>query len=300
MRFLRQPCIAYRCSLESRSVRRIGGCRSASLLHSSIPTTATSCYERLFDVQVPEGRCVGLQLIDAKNDDTTPDALTSTAILASSSHWIYEKLHRDEIQYGLNLTSESNQISFWLGRLAMREALGNGIAPCVILKDSHGRPRVPPGYLGSISHKRNTGVALVLESTDKLFGIGVDVEETKRQGKLSVARKVLTPKEQRDLGRLPGISSDEEVLLRFSLKEALYKAVHPLLCQYISFQEAEVYPKRDGTADLVWLLESGAHCKIDKVTAHWERHGDLFLTTGSVLLKDEYEHELERNENSFV
>jgi 4'-phosphopantetheinyl transferase EntD len=69
-----------------------------------------------------------------------------------------------------------------------------------------------------------------------------------------------------------------------SLKEAIYKAAHPLLCQYVSFQEAEVTPHPDGTASCKWLLQSNADKRIAMVTAHWRRLPDdgFFLTSASV------------------
>lgn len=214
-------------------------------LHAlAAPLQLTATYECLFDIQVPEGRCVGLRLPDLPDDH--PDALVGDRILESSRtststtnsnshystheeqhhqrHWIYSHLHSDEIRYGLQL-SRQTQASFWIGRLALRKALSSSSSPCTavstrsILKDSHGRPLLPPGFLGSISHKGRTGVALVtpapsssgecsvssLSSTafyPPCFGIGVDIEATKPKRR-SIARKVLTPNEQRSLGQLP-------------------------------------------------------------------------------------------------
>ena len=80
------------------------------------------------------------------------------------------------------------------------------------------------------------------------MGVGIDLELASRPGKKSsIAKRVLTRREQAELGKVTGVSAEEEVLLRFSLKEAIYKAVHPLLCQYVSFQEAEVRTYDDGT-----------------------------------------------------
>jgi len=71
------------------------------------------------------------------------------------------------------------------------------------------------------------------------------------------------------------------------LKEALYKAIHPLIHQFVGFQEAEVYPLNDGSAKLKWQIKSGVHTNFDAVTAHWRRlpNSDYFLTSGSVTLK---------------
>jgi 4'-phosphopantetheinyl transferase EntD len=85
-----------------------------------------------------------------------------------------------------------------------------------------------------------------------------------------------------------GISRDEEVLLRFSIKESIYKAMHPLICQYVGFQEAEVQPQADGSVLVRLALNSGAQERFGTVTAHWRKLPDLgfFLTSASVRLKD--------------
>lgn len=79
------------------------------------------------------------------------------------------------------------------------------------------------------------------------------------------------------------------MLLRFSLKEAAYKAIHPIVCQYVGFQEAEVKPLEDGTALITLDLKSRAHDRIGEITAHWRRiDGDLFLSTASAEPADEF------------
>jgi len=74
--------------------------------------------------------------------------------------------------------------------------------------------------------------------------------------------------------------------LRFGLKESIYKAMHPLICQYVGFMEAEVQPLADGTAAVTFQLKSGVHEQFGTVTAHWQRIGDFFLSTASVRLLD--------------
>jgi len=83
-----------------------------------------------------------------------------------------------------------------------------------------------------------------------------------------------------------GVTAEEEVLLRFSLKESMYKAIHPLICQYVSFMEAEVQPLSDGTAEFLFQLKSGAHRQFGAITSHWRRDGDFFLSSASAALAD--------------
>jgi 4'-phosphopantetheinyl transferase EntD len=80
------------------------------------------------------------------------------------------------------------------------------------------------------------------------------------------------------------VSVEEEVLLRFSIKESLYKAMHPLICQYVGFQEAAVQPLVGGGVAASLNLRSGAHERFGEVTAHWRRLNGYFLSTASVSL----------------
>ena len=245
-------------------------------------------WKTLFDLQLPEGHCLGLRI-----DASQPNVLSPDSI-AHDNHWIHTFLHPAEITYAMAQPSEYAQETFLLGRLAMRQALPQTYDHA-ILKDDHGRPAVPPQYLGSISHKRSiadgtTAVALLSPRRVDgiLMGVGVDIEQSYSR-KRSIAKKVLTKDELDQLGNVEGVTKDEEVLLRFSLKESLYKAMHPLICQYVGFQEAQVTPYSNGTASVEWNLKSGAHERFNNVTAHWRRMDDLFLSSASVTLGDHEE-----------
>ena len=242
-----------------------------------------------FDTLLPEGRCIGVIKTDAielfPRDDYTRESQTDY-----SDHWIYSVFHPSEVDFAMTLKKNSSN-SFWLGRLAIRIALNFPDYP--ILKDQYGRPLMMQGVYGSISHKEERGVALisppepVIDASDsnvRLAGVGIDLEMTSRPGRSNVSKRVLTINERQSLGNIPGITKDEEVLLRFSLKEAIYKAAHPLLCQYVGFQEAEVTPFADGTASCIWLLDTKADKRIVKLTAHWKKvvDGQFFLTSASV------------------
>lgn len=161
---------------------------------------------QLFDLMLPEGRCVGLSF-------TKPSLsfLDGTENPASDDwDWICDRLHAEEIAFARNLrgASPAHRTSFLLGRLAMRAVLGEraaagGRGGTAILKDPYGRPTVPAGYLGSISHKDDTAVALAVPepSGGNRMGIGVDLEYA-AEGKTKIARRVLTEQEIDSLGQL--------------------------------------------------------------------------------------------------
>ncbi|KAL7513388.1 hypothetical protein ACHAXN_010469 [Cyclotella atomus] len=197
-----------------------------------------------------------------------------------------------------------------------------------IRKDNFGRPILPHVIVGSISHKSEYAVGLsrlrfdtsscsIIDNdcmnvqwreecrifpddesefarnsrVDQVLGIGVDIERINDKRSEKIQRKVLTNKEQQELGQLEaiGISKLEEVMLRFSLKESIYKAMHPILCDYVGLQEAEVDPLADGNAivRLNFLHERPesvsprAHSMVVR-SASWRKVNGFFLTSASV------------------
>jgi len=160
-------------------------------------------WKTLFDLKLPEGRCLGLRIDASQSNPSHPDALSTEAI-ATHDHWIHACLHPAEVDYALKQPSEYAQQTFLLGRLAMRQVLEEEYdAP--ILRDAHGRPGVPPNYLGSISHKRSiadgtTGVALLSPRVEGM-GVGVDIEQAFSRRR-SIGSRILTQNELNELGNI--------------------------------------------------------------------------------------------------
>ena len=99
------------------------------------------------------------------------------------SFQVIRKSTTDRLHLGGVLPSEQRLRTFLLGRLALRQALPSVAELSLtspISKDEHGRPQVPPGFVGSITHKDKTGVALVApqEEEDSIMSIGVDIEKS--------------------------------------------------------------------------------------------------------------------------
>ena len=66
---------------------------------------------------------------------------------------------------------------------------------------------------------------------------GVDIELPAVRRRSDLRRRVLTPRECGSLGDVHGVTAEEEVLLRFSIKEAVYKAAHPFLHRPLGFKD---------------------------------------------------------------
>ena len=104
-----------------------------------------------------------------------------------------------------------------------------------IPRDDQGRPVWPAGFIGSISHSDTLAAAAVSEGS--LRGIGIDVEDSQRfaRGNPRLHGKLFTPAERRRTLKDP-----LEGVVKFSGKEAAYKAINPIVGRYIGFREVEV------------------------------------------------------------
>lgn len=142
---------------------------------------------------------------------------------------------------------------FASGRYFARVALAQLEMPApAILRDERGRPAWPQGIVGSISHSETLAAAAVSAGT--LRGIGIDVEDVQRfaGSRPRLHGRLFTPAERARTWKDP-----REGVVRFSAKEAAYKAVNPLVGKYIGFREVEV--------DLDW---SGSGFRIRYVGEH--------------------------------
>jgi 4'-phosphopantetheinyl transferase EntD len=90
----------------------------------------------------------------------------------------------------------------------------------------------------------------------------------------------LTGRELAEIAHLSGEERGREVLLRFSAKEAVYKAIDPFVRRYVGFLEVEVSPRPDGSAAFASLLPIGEGPFV--VDVRWRRFDGVVLTTARV------------------
>lgn len=123
-----------------------------------------------------------------------------------------------------------------------------------VLPGERGEPRLPSGLRASISHKDTIAVAMVASGDGPDLGIDI---ETDAAPKRDIARWVLTPTELAAIESLRSRERARAVLVRFSAKEAIYKALNLRLRRYIRFQDVDVVPLADGSARAVVALQEG-------------------------------------------
>ena len=188
----------------------------------------------------PHGVCAAIHL--PGTNEPVPEAFLSELAPEESEHARTLKGYR--------------QPEFVGGRLALRAAFRSmGIAPPTVLPDERGQPQFPAGLVGSVSHKRDLAIAMVARETDGTLGVDLEDPGPARPG---IASHILRPAE---LALVQSLESEERqwvaTLIRFSVKEAIYKALHPWVRRYVGFKEAEVQLSIDGHTDVELHLEKG-------------------------------------------
>lgn len=136
---------------------------------------------------------------------------------------------------------------------------------------------VPGGAVGSISHKRDLAVGMA--AVDDGWTLGVDIEAHKQLTR-DISRRVLMPVELTELDRL-GLAGYERtlaVLMRFSIKEALYKAIDPFVRRYVGFREVSVHPTPSGEVTVHLHLDPAPPRPLE-IRARVVTHDAFFLSS---------------------
>jgi enterobactin synthetase component D len=190
---------------------------------------------------------------------------------------VIRRLRPLERQYaeGLNGYRQMNWVA---GRIAMHKALGALGAPQGdVLTGPYGEPVMPGIATGSISHK--DGLVVAFAARAKHGHIGVDLEDGRGPSR-DVAEKVLTPAELETVRSLPLDRQWPATLMRFSIKEAVYKALFPYVRRYVGFREAHVDLEFNGPCHVrLDLQEKEGPFRVE-ARLHWV--GDRILSVARV------------------
>jgi enterobactin synthetase component D / holo-[acyl-carrier protein] synthase len=159
---------------------------------------------------------------------------------------------REEALLGRNAV-QSRRLMFALGRAAARDALaGLDIGPVPIGRGPGGEPLWPGGIVGAITHAGEVAIAVVGRRAD-YAGLGIDLEELARGPSPRVARLVCRPGEMEWVQAEPG---SPRLMMLFSAKEAIFKAVYPIEGVWFGFGDAELGWRDDRGSFAARLLKS--------------------------------------------
>lgn len=139
------------------------------------------------------------------------------------------------------MTAVDTRINYFrAGRICLIEGIGVLLRDCKRIvspnMDSKGVPIWPQGTIGSISHSGKFGMG-IFAKTGSFSGLGIDFEVVDRsQSILELAEFICTEKEIQILNQV--YSPEEAVLILFSSKESIYKAINESINYNISFHDA--------------------------------------------------------------
>jgi phosphopantetheine--protein transferase-like protein len=172
-----------------------------------------------------------------------------------------------------SVTYSGNRLNVFLGgRIALRHGLNNiyglntsSLPSNTIRRNEFGAPVINDHLTGSISHKDHFAVGII--QSQEYGEIGIDLERANHKSANRLQWKVLSSNERNSISSKI-TSAEADIMTRFSFKEAAFKALHRYLQRSIGFNEVEIYPNEDGTANVQLHLKS-----LDRFTScvgHWE------------------------------
>jgi len=168
-------------------------------------------------------------------------------------------------------------------RHCAREALAKiGRRPVPLLPDAHGAPGWPLGVVGSMTHCPGYRAAAVALAGD-LRSIGIDAEPHAAMPEAVLEHIVSADEWVRT--RAVRDSSPElhwgRVL--FCVKEAVYKAWHPLTRRWLDFADVSVTLQADGTFSARLRHEPAlADVPLDRITGRWAVRGGFALAAATI------------------
>ena len=148
----------------------------------------------------------------------------------------------------------------------------------VVPSDDRGAPVLPAGVTGSITHKEALAAALVASESPGPRG-----RRPRARRRALAGHRLARFSRADEIAELAHLDADErarEVLLRFSAKEAVYKALDPFVRRYVGFHEVAVSPRADGTARVTSGLPASEGPFVFEV--RWRRFDGIVLTTARV------------------
>ena len=115
----------------------------------------------------------------------------------------------------------------------------------------------PAAYCGSISHSREVAVALVA-STGDCQGVGLDVVK-KNAVSVKVGIRIMHPEEMHPS---TGFTDTDWRAIVFSAKESVYKAVHPLIGEFLGFRDVEIKMNESDRSFAAATVKEGPSSKV--------------------------------------
>jgi len=156
---------------------------------------------------------------------------------------------------GQLLATEAHGIDSWVMKRQLEYSTGRHFAhlamqtlgekPTAVERRADRSPIWPVHFLGSIAHCEDMGIAIVARA-HACRGIGVDIERRGRIG-ADLFATLFTEHER------CAISSGTSATELFCAKEALYKAVHPIVQTFINFTDVSFVHEAAASGEAIYV-----------------------------------------------
>jgi enterobactin synthetase component D len=151
---------------------------------------------------------------------------------------------RLELPSAIAASVPKRQLAYVAGRLCAEHALRRAGIASAVGRGESGEPLWPEGFVGSITHTDAMACAVAArrDGTAGIRRIGIDSQSLADEASVDAILSVCCTGGERAM-LLDGRPPRERCLaatIVFALKEAFYKAVHPLVGRFVDFDELEV------------------------------------------------------------
>ncbi|MDR7342781.1 4'-phosphopantetheinyl transferase EntD [Pantoea alhagi] len=164
------------------------------------------------------------------------------------------------------------------GRYAARQLLQSVGCESAVAMGADRAPVWPVGWWGSISHTEKWAIAILAPYRANIH-LGVDIETLRPEVMREIATTFTTASE-RDLLATRGLPCETALLIAFSAKESVFKALYPQAQHIFGFEAAklcELNPQQHRfTLELTRPLAPG-------LPAGYRIYGDYFIAEESVI-----------------
>ena len=177
------------------------------------------------------------------------------------------------------------QAEFLAGRVVAMKALVrlgflNSNVPIIAIGKNRD-PIWPTGYVGSITHNKNTAICAI-GTIEKTRFLGIDIETTLDDVTVSETASQIHDEVEKLVLVNKGLTSNEATTLIFSAKESIFKALYPFVQDYFGFESFRVKDINIHQKSITFTISKPFQYKTklqENHTVHYQKNKDLFLTS---------------------
>lgn len=176
------------------------------------------------------------------------------------------------------------QAEFLAGRFVATKALiRSGFVDSsvpIIAIGKNREPIWPTGYVGSITHNKNTAICAI-DEIKKTTLLGIDVETILNDEMASEIASHIHNEAEKLVLVNNGFTSNEATTLIFSAKEAIFKALYPIVQKFFGFESFQVKGINIHQKTITFTISKHFRPKSklqDSYIIHYQKNKEQFLT----------------------